>query len=152
MIRWTGLALMIKCSAKGIGATLCRTLTGCETTQSLWPAPVENVPSPPTSPAMDWLEHGWWGWLKTWPCSGWPPSPITSRRVQSSWRSTAYQFKNPLDSSTQNQEIRPKFSKITASGRHKLWCQTKLDLVCLKWRIMLEPVIIFCCKICYFRP
>ena len=27
---------------------------------------------------------------------------------------------NPLDSSIQNQEIRPKFSKITASGRHKL--------------------------------
>ena len=34
-VSWTGLALMIKCSAKDIGATLFQTLTGCETTQSL---------------------------------------------------------------------------------------------------------------------
>ena len=33
-LSWTGLALMIKCSAKGIRATHCRTLTGCETPQS----------------------------------------------------------------------------------------------------------------------
>ena len=34
-VSWKGLALMIKCSAKDIGATLFQTLTGCETTQSL---------------------------------------------------------------------------------------------------------------------